>query len=389
MKFAGACLVAAFAVVAGAAGATPARNINIKWNTGAAPALPQPKCVLHRVTVTRGDSAYTLLRDAGVDAGSVMRWLSQPTDAHVLRRMRPGDALSFCAAQTLGGGTHLTSLKLIHDQASQALSAPRPHAERGLVTVGFTIRHSLARELRHQHVSSALAMAVHEYLAHDRDLPTHLPAGARIKAIFSGAPSHARSRLLCLDVTLHKHHHRIYHYVDGKGAQYLVGSHGHGVRMLAMIKPLPHARISSGWGWRINPVLKRREFHKGIDYAAPLGTPIRAAMTGTVDMARWHGNYGRLVEIRSSHGVVTRYGHLHRMAHGIHNGVHVHAGEVIGYVGSTGLSTGPHLYFELWEHHKRINPLVHRPAISASLSRKDRHRFSAYVHTLAEQVPLS
>lgn len=370
----------------------PARDINIEWNTGAPPAppaLPRPKCVEHRVTVTRGDSAYTMLRHAGIDAGSVMRWLAQPTAAHVLRSMHPGDALNFCVAPTLGGGTHLAALTLIHDKASQALSAPAAATPRGLVTVDFTMRHSLAGELREQHVSSALAMAVHEYLRHDRDLPARLPRGTRVKATFTGAPSHAGSRLLCLDVTVHKRHHRIYHYVDGSGAQYLVSSHGRGVRLLAMIKPLPHARISSGWGWRINPVLKRREFHKGIDYAAPLGTPIRAAMTGTIDMAGWHGNYGRLVEIRSAHGVVTRYGHLHRVAKGMHNGVHVHAGEVIGYVGSTGLSTGPHLYFELWEHHKRINPLVHRPAIGARLGSEDRHRFATYVHTLAKQVPMS
>ncbi|NKF24166.1 M23 family metallopeptidase [Solimonas marina] len=386
MRRAGVYLAAA---IAAATGTAFANNSNDGVAAVAKDIKPED-CKAQTLSVTRGDSAYTLLRSAGVDAGDVMRWLHASADAKTLREMRPGDTLSICTAAQLDGRRELQRLTMVHHHEQTALAHPPATDDDDvrIVHVGFTIDHTLASALRAAHVRAPLASAVHAYLRHDDDLPAELPKGARVVATFAGAPSEPHARLLCLDVTLHTRHHRIYHYVGDDGAQYLVGRHGHGVKLLAMLQPLPHARISSGWGWRINPVLKTPEFHKGIDYAAPLGTPIRAALDGTVGMAQWHGNYGRVVEIRSGHGVATRYGHLHSIASGIHSGSHVHAGQIIGYVGSTGLSTGPHLYFELWEHDQRLNPLLNVPAESTRLSHAERSRFDAYVHRLEARVPV-
>lgn len=104
-------------------------------------------------------------------------------------------------------------------------------------------------------------------------------------------------------------------------------------------------RVTSGFGWRIHPITSLEEFHQGIDVAAPEGTPILAAASGTISSQGWCGNYGRLVTIDHGDSVETRYGHLSGYA--LEKGREVSAGQVIGYVGTSGLSTGPHLHFEI------------------------------------------
>lgn len=118
------------------------------------------------------------------------------------------------------------------------------------------------------------------------------------------------------------------------------------------------ARMTSGFGWRIHPVLKDKRFHKGVDYAAPKGTPVQATEDGIVGMAQWRGNYGKLITIKHSDYVETYYAHLSGFAPGIRPGVGVKKGDVIGYVGRTGLATGNHLYYEVAVNDERIDPLA-------------------------------
>ncbi len=124
-------------------------------------------------------------------------------------------------------------------------------------------------------------------------------------------------------------------------------------------KPLAarNARISSLFGYRRHPILKTQKFHSGVDYAAPRGTAIFASGNGRVTMARYVNGYGNFVKIRHNAEYETAYGHMQRFAAGIRPGVSVRKGQVIGYVGSTGRSTGPHLHFEILRRGQRINPL--------------------------------
>jgi murein DD-endopeptidase MepM/ murein hydrolase activator NlpD len=114
-------------------------------------------------------------------------------------------------------------------------------------------------------------------------------------------------------------------------------------------------RVTSGFGNRFHPILGYERFHDGVDLAAREGTPIVAAADGRVVSAGWSGGYGRAVEIAHSGGLETRYGHMSRIA--AYAGELVHRGEVIGYVGSTGLSTGPHLHFEVMKNGRPVNPM--------------------------------
>jgi murein DD-endopeptidase MepM/ murein hydrolase activator NlpD len=133
--------------------------------------------------------------------------------------------------------------------------------------------------------------------------------------------------------------------------------------------PVPY-RITSGFSTRrFHPVLKQYRAHRGTDYGAPYGTPVKATATGTVTRAGTWGNYGRMVEIRHTHGIQTRYAHLSSISAGIRVGARVDQGQVIGRVGSTGLATGPHLHYEFLQNGAQRNPstmnLPSAPALEA------------------------
>ncbi len=123
---------------------------------------------------------------------------------------------------------------------------------------------------------------------------------------------------------------------------------------LPVKRPVRNGTISSNYGPRVDPFLKRLAMHTGIDFKAPYGARVYATAPGTVTGARWKGGYGKMVEIRHANGFVTRYAHLSRMH--VAEGDHVLAGDLIGNIGSTGRSTGPHLHYEIRRHDKPYNP---------------------------------
>ena len=146
-------------------------------------------------------------------------------------------------------------------------------------------------------------------------------------------------------------------------------------------KPLAarNARISSLFGYRRHPILKTQKFHSGVDYAAPRGTAIYASGNGRVEMARYVNGYGNYVKIRHNSEYETAYGHMQRFASGIRPGVSVRKGQIIGYVGNTGRSTGPHLHFEILRHGQRINPLKAAVATGNDLGGRQLADFKRHV----------
>jgi murein DD-endopeptidase MepM/ murein hydrolase activator NlpD len=142
---------------------------------------------------------------------------------------------------------------------------------------------------------------------------------------------------------------------DGQPGYY--DNFGRSLEGRAWQQPLPDARVSSPFNsQRMHPILARVLPHLGIDYAAPHGTPVRAAGDGSVSIAERRGGYGNLIEIHHPNGYSSRYAHLSRFALGIEYGAAVRQGEIIGYVGSTGLATGPHLHYEVRRHGRPVDP---------------------------------
>ncbi|MDA9817909.1 M23 family metallopeptidase [Flavobacteriaceae bacterium] len=150
---------------------------------------------------------------------------------------------------------------------------------------------------------------------------------------------------------------------------------GNSIRKSLLKTPINGARISSGFGLRRHPILGYSKMHKGIDFAAPRGTPIFAAGSGTVKYSGWKGSYGKYVKIRHNSEYQTAYAHLSKIPRNIKNGKKVKQGNIIGYVGTTGRSTGPHLHYEILRRGKQINPSKVRSTPGIKLSKSKLKKF--------------
>lgn len=147
-----------------------------------------------------------------------------------------------------------------------------------------------------------------------------------------------------------------------------------------MKTPVDGARLTSGFGFRTHPILGYSRLHKGVDFGAASGTPIMAAAAGTVDFAGRHGGHGNYVRIRHQNGIATAYAHMSRFA--VRKGAKVQQGQVIGYVGSTGMSTGPHLHYEVYVNGKAVDPRSAKFSTGYQLTGGELSRFKAELNRM-------
>jgi murein DD-endopeptidase MepM/ murein hydrolase activator NlpD len=188
----------------------------------------------------------------------------------------------------------------------------------------------------------------------------------------------ARSgRILAVQFDLSGRRHDAYLFSADGREEYFDGE-GESLRRAFLRAPLQFRRISSAYSTgRFHPVLQRVRPHNGIDYAAPAGTPIYAVGDGVITRAGWGGGYGNVVDIRHQRGYATRYAHMRGFAPGIRAGARVKQGDVIGYVGSTGMSTGPHLHYEFHVNGRPVNPTSVRYLTGDPVPSGQRERFRA------------
>ena len=152
-------------------------------------------------------------------------------------------------------------------------------------------------------------------------------------------------------------------------------SKGESAKGMLMKTPVDGARITSGFGMRFHPVLGYSRMHKGIDFGVPIGTPVMSAGSGTIAFMGWENGYGRFVLVNNGNGYSTAYGHLSRFAPGIHRGSHVGQAQIIAYSGNTGMTTGPHLHYEIRVNNQQVNPLKVKMAQGRKLAGKDLRAF--------------
>ena len=167
----------------------------------------------------------------------------------------------------------------------------------------------------------------------------------------------------------------IFRYETSDGEVDLFNEKGQSIRKTLMVTPIDGARLSSGYGMRRHPILGYSRMHKGLDFAAPTGTPIMAAGDGVIEYAGRKGSYGKYIRIRHANEYKTVFGHMSRFTPGIKKGVRVKQGQIIGYVGSTGVSTGPHLHYEVIHRRKNINPASLKTPPGRTLKGDELERF--------------
>jgi murein DD-endopeptidase MepM/ murein hydrolase activator NlpD len=198
-------------------------------------------------------------------------------------------------------------------------------------------------------------------LAADVDFQSRLNPTDRIEVFFSNPDEDDNatddSELLYVSATFGSTTRNFYRFEYEDGSADYFDEEGRSARPFLLRNPVPNGRFTSGFGSRRHPILGRMRAHTGVDWAAPRGTPIIAAGNGVVEEAGWSGGYGRHTVIRHANGYVSSYSHQHAFAEGIKVGARVRQGQVIGYVGSTGLSTGNHLHYELIVNGTKVDPM--------------------------------
>jgi murein DD-endopeptidase MepM/ murein hydrolase activator NlpD len=181
-----------------------------------------------------------------------------------------------------------------------------------------------------------------------------------------------------------------YRYTSTDGQTDYFDDQGRSASRALLKTPISGARLTSGFGMRRHPLLGYSKMHTGVDFGAPTGTPIRAAGAGTIDIAGWNGGYGKSIVIRHGAKYKTLYGHMSRIAEGIEPGTHVNQGQIIGYVGSTGRSTGPHLHYEVRVNDRPVNPTAIKAAGGKQLAGADLQKFKLLkqrVLTMMQSAP--
>ena len=177
----------------------------------------------------------------------------------------------------------------------------------------------------------------------------------------------------------------IYRFEMSDGRTDYFQPNGRSIKKTLMKTPIDGARMSSGFGMRHHPVLGYNKMHKGVDFAASTGTPIYAAGDGVLEVVGRKGGYGNYIRIRHNSKLKTAYAHMHKFAKGMSKGKRVKQGQVIGYVGTTGRSTGPHLHYEVLSNGKQVNPRSVNLPTGEELAGKEKQRFKSLIGEVKQQ----
>ena len=186
------------------------------------------------------------------------------------------------------------------------------------------------------------------------------------------------TELLFAVLTLRGKRKTIYRFYDDEGNFEYFDETGSSAQKTLMRTPIDGARLSSGFGRRRHPILGYTKMHRGVDFAAPRGTPIYAAGTGIVELAQRNGAYGKYVRIRHNDIYKTAYAHMSRYGRNIRKGTRVRQGQIIGYVGTTGRSTGNHLHYEILKNGRKVNPMRIKMPPGRKLFGKNLARFHSH-----------
>lgn len=344
--------------------------------------------------VRSGDTLMAMLTRQSVPRNEAHAAIAAMESAFDPRRLRIGQEITLVLDHN-GSHADFAALELDPSVESRVIVERDPDGsfaateiETSLTTRAFAaageIEHSLFLDANRADVPDAVLIHLIRALSYQVDFQRDLQPGDRFEILYEqdftadgalarhGAVQFARLTLSGRDLA-------IYRFEDGDGFTDYYDRDGESMRRLLMRTPIDGARISSGFGMRNHPILGYSRLHRGVDFAAPTGTPIYAAGNGTVAQIGWNGGYGNYIRIRHNGAIQTAYAHLNGFARGLSRGDRVTQGQVIGYVGTTGQSTGPHLHYEVHVEGQAVNPMSVDLPTGNSLAGDDLRRFRQQV----------
>jgi murein DD-endopeptidase MepM/ murein hydrolase activator NlpD len=317
--------------------------------------------------VKPGQTLGSLFEELDIPAATMQRILKHPGAKSALTKLKPGAELAFDLPvsgdlRTLRfdrDADHRVELSLAGDEIKETVRK-RETATRTVVLSGKVGR-SLFRSARKAGLTAANVNSMtDDIFKYDIDFDSDLDADDRFSVVVEQTWREgevvATSPVLAATFTVDGELHSGFRYARPGGKPEYFTAQGRPLKKTFIRMPIPYARLSSKFGARRHPVLGSMRMHKGVDYAAPTGTPIMAAGDSRVEFIGWQRGYGNTVILNHGRGYTTLYGHMSRTAK-LRKGQSVAQGTVIGYVGSTGMSTGPHLHYEFRVNGAHRNPL--------------------------------
>jgi murein DD-endopeptidase MepM/ murein hydrolase activator NlpD len=361
--------------------------------------LPADERVWREERIRAGDTLGSVLARLGADDPAAWRFLQADGRARALYQLRPGKSLR---VETDSVG-RLTALRYLLPSGEQlAVDRVGEGFRATTIAPATAIRH----ELRSTVISSSLfgaadgvglpdsvTMQLADMFSGDIDFHHDLRRGDRFAVVYEvryvdGEPVGA-GRILAAEFVNKGTTYRAFLWRGGDGSEGYYADDGRSLRKAFLRSPVAFTRITSGFSLaRLHPFLQTWRAHKGVDFAAPTGTPVRATGDGKVTVVARQNGYGNVVEIRHWGSYSTVYAHLSRFGAGIKPGAQVKQGEIIGYVGQTGWATGPHLHYEFRIDNVQRNPLTIALPNARPLPGSELAAFSAQSASLGAQLAL-
>jgi murein DD-endopeptidase MepM/ murein hydrolase activator NlpD len=362
----------------------------------AASAAMKPLEAAVDVIVRRDDTLDGIFRRLQLSVTDLAAIRQLPGIRQSLDLLRPGDVISL---------THLngevTSLqRRVSDTETLQVARTAPGAyeskivenalEVRTVPVHGRITSSLFKAINDAGADDGVALQLAEVFRYDVDFAQELQRGDTftlvLEKVWRDGEFLRDGDIVAAEFVNNGRTYRAVRYTTPDGRSEYYTPDGKSLRKAFLRAPLQFTRISSGFGMRRHPVLNTMRAHKGVDYAAPVGTPIRAAGDGRITFRGVKGGYGNVIVLSHSGGVETLYAHMHRFAKGVFVGKRVKQGELIGYVGMTGLASGPHLHYEYRVNGVHRNPSSIKTMPVEPLHAKYRADFDAKTQALLAQL---
>jgi murein DD-endopeptidase MepM/ murein hydrolase activator NlpD len=388
-----------FGIVVGLAVASAPAVARTGKHRTARPALTLPKTARPTLSTTRyqvhrGETLTSILRGYGLRTREITQWDAALQRAAGKIALTPGRIL----ALEFKSPGQLASLSYAVDNQTRAIVERSGRSLRGR-TEPLVVKVSVAGAQgvieKNFHLAALQAGIPDRVISQMADILgwefdfRHVRRGDRFRVVYERRVSAdgrvlPPGKVLAAEIRSSRKTVQAFYYDDNGDPTY-VDARGVALTQSFLRYPVAFTQISSVFSnQRFHPILKTNRPHNGVDFAAPPGTPVRAAGDGVVSWAGRNGEFGNHVAIDHGEGMVTTYSHLRGIASGLRPGMHVRQGQVIGYVGQTGLATGPHLHFALFRNQQYMNPLTARVTLCRSV--RDPSRFQLAKQTLLTQL---
>lgn len=358
---------------------------------------------VREVRIQPGDTINSLMARLGVTDEEVTAYLrTNPATDTIFRQVAPGKTLIARVSnngrlESLAfplNGNKDTLLWIEHHGSGYRSEQREIEFETRTTIQSATIRHSLFGAADDAGIPDAVAAYLADIFGGDIDFHRDLRKGDRFSVVYEtvthqGKPVRPQRILAAEFVNDGKVHQAFWYQSDGGNGGYYT-LEGKSIRKAFLRSPLEFSRVTSGFSnARFHPVLQEIRAHRGIDYGAPTGTRVKATGDGIVDFVGLKGGYGKVIQIRHPGDKITLYGHLSGFASGIKQGQRVTQGEIIGFVGATGLASGPHLHYEFKVGGVHKNPLALILPSASPLPERQMRSFQVQANGLFNQLSLA